>query len=389
MNILELLPPERQTIDLLAPPFAGHLHPILAIGREIASRHQVRVISTPQALPKIATAGLVGAALLDQSEALLLAITNPPHAVGSNPIRLHRQFQQALRLLVQFKAELADHYRATYAPQLLIADFTLPVCGAVASQFACRWWTSLPSPCVLETADGPPAYCGGLKPATNLRERISMRLARTKVRLFKTLMFHLYRSALRRVDLHRLYRDDGSEAAYSAERILALGEKDFEFPRTWPKAVCFVGPKLYSPSLLVAAEPKFHPGRKHVLVTLGTHLHWHKDEVASAIVKLAARRPDLYFHFTDGDLLSRRVEESANFQRLPYVDYLQYLARYDAVVHHGGAGIMYYCLREQKPSIVYPLDYDQFDHAARIEAAGQGRWIRKLGELEAALASLL
>lgn len=389
MNVLDLLPDQPVKIDLLAPPFAGHLHPILAIGKEISARHHVRVISTPRAMSKVTLAGLEGVSLLTHDEDQLFSVTNPRHSVGSNPIRLHRQFKQVVGLLGQFKSELEDHYRTSFAPDLLIADFTLPVCGPVAEQFNCLWWTSLPSPCVLETPDGPPAYCGGLKPARNLSERLQHHIARNKVRIFKKLMFSLYRSELYDVGLRHLYRKDGSEAAYSSECVLALGDQAFEFPRTWPKSVRFVGPKLYTPPSSDIAQPHFQPGKKHVLVTLGTHLHWHKDSVARTTREIAERHPDLVFHFSDGDANSSTAEQGRNFSRLTYIDYERYTRCYDAVVHHGGAGIMYYCIQNNKPVIVYPLDYDQFDHAARIECSGRGIWIRDLRELESALCSLL
>ncbi|MBF0256379.1 MAG: hypothetical protein HQL47_07950 [Gammaproteobacteria bacterium] len=208
------------------------------------------------------------------------------------------------------------------------------------------------------------------------------------MRFFKRVMFWLYRSELSRVGFDRLYREDGSEAAYSADRILALGDQRFEFPRSWPESLRFIGAKLYHPPSPNRVEPEFLPDKRHVLVTLGTHLHWHKDSVARIVREIAERRPELVFHFSDGDMAASAMERLDNFQRLPYIDYGRFLHRYDLVVHHGGAGIMYQCLQLDKPSIVYPIDYDQFDHAARIEYSGRGIWIRKLAELEPALNSM-
>ncbi len=36
-------------IELLAPPYSGHLHPILAIARQLQPQHDVTVLSTPGA----------------------------------------------------------------------------------------------------------------------------------------------------------------------------------------------------------------------------------------------------------------------------------------------------------------------------------------------------
>ncbi|AAW75268.1 glycosyltransferase [Xanthomonas oryzae pv. oryzae KACC 10331] len=38
---------QRMRIDLIAPPYSGHLHPVLAIAQQLAAQHDVHVISTP------------------------------------------------------------------------------------------------------------------------------------------------------------------------------------------------------------------------------------------------------------------------------------------------------------------------------------------------------
>ena len=60
-----------------------------------------------------------------------------------------------------------------------------------------------------------------------------------------------------------------------------------------------------------------------------------------------------------------------------------------AVLHHGGAGVMWECLRAGVPALVLPQDYDQFDHAARLEAAGVALRLRHPREIESALRRVL
>lgn len=382
MHLLDLMPAKRLHIDLLAPPFSGHLHPVLALGRELSTRHDVRIISTQGALKRIEVAGLNGVALMGEYEQQLLAIANPQHAVGSNPLKLYRQFKAAMLLLSQFRDELQTLYQQSGKPDLMIADFTLPVAGIVAQKLDIPWWTSLPSPCVLETPDGPPSYCGGLFPPKTSWQRLSQAIARKKVRLFKQSIFRLFRQPIREVGMWDLYRDDGTEAAYSPECILALGNETIEFPRTWPASVRFIGPALYTPPNDLPA-PVFQSGKRHILITLGTHLAWHKNEVVAAITELARSRPEWVFHFSDGDTSATSDQLCKNFIRLAYVDYDKHLQNYDVVIHHGGAGIMYYCLKYHKPALIYPVDYDQFDHAARLEASGNGIWLKGgLSELQ-------
>lgn len=373
--LLALIPPNVQRIDLLAPPFAGHLHPVLALGRALATKYDVRIISTQGALPRIQGAGLQGIALPGDFDAPLLAIANPDYAVKSSPVKLYRQFKHAVSLLTDFANQLDECYQQGPLPDLMIADFTLPVVGKVAGAWNIPWWTSLPSPCVLETHDGPPAYCGGLTPATNRWQRIKQVIARKKVRVFKQTIFWLFRQTITPTGITQLYRPDGTESAYSPQCILALGDKTLEFERSWPTSVQFIGPALYTPPNL-GPDPHFISGRRHILVTLGTHLAWHKNEVAEAIGQLARTLPDYQFHFTEGDPTARGLQQTENVIRIPWVNYENCLKKYHLVIHHGGAGIMYYCLKQHIPAIVYPVDFDQFDHAARLEIAGKGIWLK-------------
>jgi UDP:flavonoid glycosyltransferase YjiC (YdhE family) len=354
----------RRRIDFLAPPFSGHLHPILGMARMAQQYYDVRVLSTEAGVERIRAAGLEAVPLMRGADHLLDRITNPPYAVRSNPLRLYRQFQEAAKLLGQLGTEIGDLYRRE-APQLLIADYTLPAAGLAAQRAGVSWWTSLPSPCVLETPDGPPAYFGGLSIARSPVGRWRDACGRRLVRFFKQGIFRMHGRSLRSAGISSPYRTDGSEAVYSPEKILALGLPELEFPRQWPKTVQFVGPMLYTPPNS-GVEPEFREGHRHVLISLGTHLAWCKDEFATRMSGVANSLSDVVFHFSDGAPDAPYARSRSNFQRLPFVDYGRWLSRYDLVIHHGGAGIMYYCIAHAKPSLVYPVDYDQFDHAARL-----------------------
>lgn len=371
-------------IDLVAPPFAGHLHPILGIARRLSQEHAVRVLSTEAAQGQIAAAGLDGVALLPGRDGEIRAISEPSQAVRSHPFRLNAQVRATLRVQRDFRHELSGLWRAGGPPDLLIADFTLPFAGIAARELGVPWWTSHPSCCVIETPDGPPAYLGGWQPGRGPLGRLRDALGRQAVRAFKRTGFQLYRKPLHALGLPALYRPDGSEAVYSDERVLALGLPELEFPRRWPAAVDLVGPVLYTPPS-TAPEPPFVPGKAHVLATLGTHLQWKKEAMIAAVRQAAARLPGIELHWSDGDVRSDRRDSDGNFHRLGYVPYSRYLGRYDLVVHHGGTGVMYQTLHAGLPALVLPVDYDQFDHAARLEAAGAARRLRRPEDLAAAL----
>ncbi|VVE58614.1 glycosyl transferase [Pandoraea horticolens] len=314
-------------------------------------------------------------------------VVSPPYAVGSNPLRLHRQFSSALQLVQTLRDELFGLYRHD-RPDLLIADFTLASVGLVADELGMAWWTSLPSPCVLESRDGPPAYMGGWLPKNGLAGKARDAAGRFCVRTFKSAVGLLYADTMRRVGLVSVYRADGTEAIYSRERILVLGMPELEFARSWPTATTMIGPMLYTPPPIASAPP-FRPGKRHVLVTMGTHLNWCKGQIAAEVQRVAAAMPLIEIHFSDGRDAVQNVERDGNFTRLSFVDYDQFLCRYDLVVHHGGSGVLYYCLREGKRAVVYPVDYDQFDNAARLTFAGVACRIYRLDQLGAAIRQTL
>ncbi|WP_418060416.1 nucleotide disphospho-sugar-binding domain-containing protein [Pimelobacter simplex] len=362
-------------VDLVAPPMAGHLHPILGIGARLAREPdvEVRVISTAGALPAITVTGVPGLALLDGADEVLETVVNPPYRVGSNPRRLARQLRAAVGLQREFRTELLDVW-AERRPDLVLADFTMGAVGSAADEVGVPWWTTHPSPCAIEGRSGPPSYLGGWRPGVGLAGRSRDALGRAVVRGFKGFAPRLAGVRLAEVGVPRLHRPDGSEAIYSPERIFALTPEAIEFPRSLPAAVRYVGPVLHTPPTAVPA-PDLAPGRPAVLVTAGTHLPWHKESLLASAAEAAAALPDVDVHVSLGGDPVPSVpsalgvgEGGVHVHR--YVDYARDLPRFAAVVHHGGAGVLGHTLAAGLPAVVVPVDYDQFDHAVRLTEAG-------------------
>jgi len=370
---------KRLRICLLSPPYSGHLNPLLGLGRELLPLAEVTVLSTPGAMRAVEAAGLLARPIMREHEQLVLDIASPGQSVKGNPLLLFRQLKANVSLQTEVLEEVAAAL-AELQPDLVIADFTLPVAGVAAERQGIPWWSHLPSPCVFEAPDGPPAYFGGLVPADSPAERAIHFCLRKTTRLFKRLMFFIFRGTFRKVGLTSVYREDGSERVYSPERIVVSAASEIEFPRTYPAHFEFIGPLLYTPPV-DPAPPVFVEGKKHALVTLGSHLGHRKDEIATAIRALAARNPGWVFHFTDGDPSAERREGEGDFHRYPFISYDLYLPRYDLVIHHGGSGILHHCLRHGLPAVVMPMDFDQFDNAARLAWFGTAVRVDSLAEL--------
>lgn len=381
-------------IDFVAPPFAGHLFPLLELASYLESRgyRSLRVLTTRRAASAVRAAGLELVPLLEGEERSVEEIADTTRRVGSNPFRLAGQLRRSLTLMRRLKEELVTAWGAG-PPDLAIVDFALPLAGIVAQERGIRWWTSMPTPCALETRTGTPSYLGGWLPPRSVAGRWRDAAGRACVRGFKRTVFAMFRRSLGELGFRELYRADGSEAVYSPERILGLGIKEFELDQDRPDCFEFVGPLTACPaeSNERPVEPAFEQGRRHVLVSLGTHLGWAKLRALKLVCDAASRTPEIEYHFSFGRAFEPRGFPQAcdpclppNVQTFSFVPYDRWIDRYDAAIVHGGTGILYACLRAAVPMLVWPHDYDQFDHAARIVCRGLGRRCRPRGALIAA-----
>lgn len=356
-------------IDFVAPPFAGHLYPALDLARRLRDRGltNLRVLTTAGGARAASASGLPFVEILPGRDAEVWAIANTRVQVGSNPLRMWRQVESNLALMQDLRRQLRELWSAD-PPQLVLADFVVPVAGLTAQSLGIPWWTGMPSPCALETPDGVPAYLGGWRPRASLLGTLRDAAGRTMVRTFKKTSAWLFQRPLRELGIDALYRSDGTEVLYSPDRILAYGLREFEFERSWPPSVRFIGP--------LTAPPPFEPDplsqrlwvadHPHVLVTLGTHLQWARDQAIRLIDELARLLPETVFHFSQGEMGVTGSEIRGNVHLYCSIPYDAELGRYAAAIVHGGTGVTYACLQAGVPMLVWPHDYDQFDHAARI-----------------------
>lgn len=382
-------------VDLVAPPMAGHLHPVLGIAARLQQEDDlaVRVLTTRAGARVAAAAGIDAVALLDGADEAIETVVNPPYRVGSDPRLLVRQLRATVDLQVRLGRELEELWRAPLdgsCPDLVLADFTMVAVGPVADAAGVPWWTTHPSPCAIEGAAGPPAYLGGWRPGSGPAGRARDALGRRFVRAFKRAAPWLAGARLADVGLARAYREDGSEAIYSPRRVLALTPEEIEYDRGLPAAVRYVGPVLFTPPS-GAGPVELGSGRRHVLVTAGTHLAWHREALLGA-AREAARRlhpRGVELHVALGGSTPPPGGTVPGLRVHAYVDYQRDLPRFDAVVHHGGSGVLGHALAAGLPAVVWPVDYDQADHAVRLVDAGVAVRLRAPEQLAGALARVL
>ena len=253
-------------IDWVAPPFAGHLFPMLTIAKGLFKEGftRQRVFSTPMMGEAVESLGLEFRDVLADREEAILDVANGNARVGARPWALVAQ----LKSTVGFLGELSDALDAEWAsgaPSVAIVDSVLPSAGFAARRAGALWWTSMAALSPTETRTGTPAYLGGWSPGDGLLYRLRDSVGRGLTRSFKRTAAWFVRRELRALGVRSLYRGDGSEVCYSDDCILGLGHEAFEFERDWPAALRFVGCPTGSP-VRGDAGPKVEPGVPHVLV---------------------------------------------------------------------------------------------------------------------------
>lgn len=380
-----------KNIVLIAPPFSGHLHPILGIAKELQIKgFNVSVISTKSVEDKILSIGVKFYSILDKYEETIFEIANPNEFIKSNPVKMIRQLKQNICILKYAKNEL-EEILMLINPDYVIADFTITVVGLICEKLKIKWMTTLPSPCVYENQNGVPAYLGGLKPSNNILIKGKYYLYNKFIRLMKKTFFSIFSKELKEIGFNSLYRKDGSEIIYSNQKIFALGLKELEFNKHQYDFFQYVGPVLYTPNIKEVNPTmfSFSKEKKNILVTFGTHLKFFKKDVIEYFKDFVRQNNKYNIHISLGDdsvFFINKIDE--NLIVYSFVPYEQYLKNYDIVIHHGGSGIMYECIKHGKPSIVFPQDYDQFDNAARMEYANIGIRIKKFKDVNNALRQL-
>lgn len=376
----------RRRLLLVAPPFSGHLNPLITLAHGLRERgFDPRFATGPAKIGLLTDLGFVADPVLAHDPRALERIADTAGPVRSNPVRLARQLSANLALLPTARDEL-DALVVRDGPDLVLADFTAPVAGMVADRHGLPWLTVMPTPFALETRTGTPSYCGGWGPARHPGHRVRDAAGRWATRTTKVAMQRVLARQFARIGT-AVYRPDGSEAAYSPYGILGLGMSELELPRDWPAQFAMVGP------VTATAEPwpvaPVLPDGPLVLVTLGTHLHWAKQDLTSRVRRLADAFGDHTFLVSLGDAARARPEPhhvEGNVVVHHHLPYDAVVPRCAAVVHHGGAGITYSAVRAGRPSLVCPHDYDQFDFAARVVAAGAGERVRRLDSAHAVAA---
>ena len=370
---------EKKTkVDFLVPPFEGHLNPLIEMAEKLKDKYDIRFITGENKNEILKNSGFQVENILTEENEVFERLSDTDKQVKINFFELKKQFSENLRLIPKVTDELKKLMQENKT-DIMVADFIVVSSVFCSQDMGIPFITTMPTSFAPENKDGTPAYFGGLSPVDSVYGKVRDYIARKQIRLFKKTIYYLFYKQIKKMKF-TLYNKNDEENLYSPYSILGLGMKEFEYKRSWPEQYQFAGACCETPSYytnrvqtgkIADIFEKKNEYKRKVLVTLGTHLKWAKKTLAESIEKIAENFQDTLFVVTMGrassDAETTAEERTGNVVITDYLSYTDYFHRFDYVIHHGGAGITYNCIKYKKPSLVIPQDYDQFDFAARIE----------------------
>ena len=381
---------KRIKVDFLAPPFEGHLNPLIEMAEKLKDKYDIRFITGKNKNEVLIKSGFTVENILIEENEMFEKISDTEEQVKINFFALKKQFSENLKLIPKAKHEIKELIIKNET-DIIIADYTVIPAVLCSRDIGLPIITTMPTNFIIENKDGTPAYFGGLKPLNSIYGNLRDFVARKQIKLFKKIIYYMFYNRIKKLDF-TLYNEKGEENLYSQHSILGLGMEEFEYERTWPIQYKFAGscpetPEYYSKKLSdenIETLLGKHYKRK-VLVTLGTHLKWAKKTLLQDIEEIARNFENTLFVVTMGKIgyeINKLNTKSNNVMIVEYLSYTDYLKEFDYVIHHGGAGITYNCIKCKIPSLVIPHDYDQFDYAARIEYFDVGIRIKNRKNIE-------
>jgi MGT family glycosyltransferase len=344
----------------VVPPLAGHVNPAAGVADAIAERGH-----------ELAWAG---------SEARLRPLLGPDAMVYPTGMRPHRGRSDtgtaAVKSLwegfvvpfARFTMPAIEKAVEAYRPDVLAVDQHALAGALVAQRHGLPWATMCAS---------------------------SMELTEPFRKLPKVdAWIHGHLAALRAEA--GLAGDEHRDLRFSPYLVLAFTSKALTGDPPFPGHFALVGPALSArPAGSAFPWDRLDPGRRHVLVTVGTLA----EDIASDSTDFYVRAVEALRPL--GDRVQAIViapqaaipdppEHILVAPRVPVLDLMPHL---DAVVCHGGLNIVCEALAHAVPLVIAPIRHDQPINATQVAAAGAGIRVRfarvRPDQLRAAVAAVL
>lgn len=233
---------EKIKIDIVVPPYSGHLYPILELIKPLLKekKYDICMYTGSQRKNFLNNMGIKCKVVLKDKPTFFEDIANTSEK--TNAFVSYNQFKENLKAVPEIVKDLELGFKER-DPDIVIADFVAVPAGIVAKKMDIPWITSIPTPFAIESKTTTPSYMGGWYPRKGFIYKLRDILGRFIIRTFKRIVCLMAYKTLKDIN-YTLYNDNGEENAYSPHSILALGMKELEFRDDYPKQVIWSGPCL-------------------------------------------------------------------------------------------------------------------------------------------------
>jgi MGT family glycosyltransferase len=369
-------------ILIVSTPAAGHLNPLLAIGRILMAEGHELVFMTGAALgSRIESTGAKFQPLPKEADPDPRHTLSPeemeafPH--GPERLRIgverffintipyqHSGMQQVLR---EFPADLiiGDDMFFGVLPMLLGPRSKRPaivLCGT-----SILHW---------RRTDGAPTFAG-LPPATTQAQLDEYAaIAREHEKIFDGPLSLCLNRRLKALGVGPVSRPLFESVVELADVYMQLSVPSFEFPRDIPSTVTFVGTPPIIPNQvpLPSWADELDGSRKVVLVTQGTIANHDFGLLVGPTLAALANEPDVLVVVTAG---GRAMEDipgpiPSNARLASYLPFEWVLSKVDVFVTNGGYGSVNQAMSFGVPLVTAGLTEDKADVNARVAWSGVG-----------------
>ena len=174
------------------------------------------------------------------------------------------------------------------------------------------------------------------------------------------------------------------EGQYSPCGTLAMFSSCFsEAQVDWPVNTTMTGFPLFSSEIadnttLRELQLFIDGGEAPVVFALGSAAVNVADDffIVSAAIACKLKRRAILVCGSHSDQITA-IEPGNDLLIIDYVAYEKLFPQACLIVHQGGIGTLAQSLRAQRPILVVPFGFDQFDNGERVERLGVGKWLAR------------
>ncbi len=312
-----------------------------------------------------------------------------PEAIHGLVTRLFHPVKGGELMVREMMGRIEDTYNDTFnATKYVDVVITNPL--AYATPLVCRekkipWLSTILAPMFfLSTYDPPimsPApWLKGLHRVVPSLYTILFKLIKQSTKPWSKPLYDL-------CDAHNMAQPTGNpmfEGQYSPYGTLAMFPACFAQPQPdWPVNTHITGFPLFSgeeadESTLSQLQQFLDAGEPPLVFALGSsavHIAGDFFSVSAAIARKLKRRAVLVCGALDDAV--KGIAQGDDLFIVNYVAYDKLFPHASVIVHQGGIGTLAQSLCAQKPILVVPFGFDQFDNGERIEKLGLGKNIRR------------